>query len=345
MDDANRALNQSTADNPDSVGNKRETDPDAGTGSAERKQARRPTPEAEQAEPVVSAIADERAVGTFELLRGPSLVKARTTTVVITARGEYVPYSPDNPPTMVDLIRKRARFLSEVDMGHHQSRIRADLPGKGDVFGFPATVDLHWRVRHAVTVVRDGLRDVRTALEAPILARLRPITRDFRVEDSEGAEKAANAALGRMPEAGAFGLDAVAFVQLGMDDAVRSRVRMEVRVKTYRSIIASGDLSQFALRLAENPKDVAAVISLLVKERDTHRHDTVDFVTKLIDSGAIERWEIEDQIRTVLQWLKEMTNTVITGTDEARQSSLGADQLAAASSAHRNGSTTASEHS
>jgi hypothetical protein len=51
-------------------------------------------------------------------------------------------------------------------------------------------------------------------------------------------------------------------------------------------------------------------------------------VTKLIESGAIERWEIDDQVRTVLQWLKDTTNRVITGTDEARRASLGADQLA-----------------
>jgi hypothetical protein len=281
-----------------------------------------------QAESAVCPIADERQIGLFEFFRRISLVKPRTATVLITARGDYVVYSPDRPPTASELIRKRARFLSEVDMGHHQARIRGDLPCKGDAFGFRATVDLHWRVCDPATVVRDGVRDVRTALEPPILGRLRPITREYTVEKAEDAEKAANAELRTMPEVAAFGFDAAAFVRLGMDDAARDRVRMEKRVSAYRTIIAAGDLSQFALRLAENPKDVAEVISLLIKERDSHRHDTVDLVTKLIESGAIERWEIDDQVRTVLQWLKDTTNRVITGTDEARRASLGADQLA-----------------
>jgi hypothetical protein len=288
-------------------------------------------------QPVVSPIADERPIGSFEFLRGNSLVKARTATVLITARGHYLVYTPDNPPNAGDLIRKRVKWLSEVDMGHHQARIRGDLPCQGDAFGFRATVDLHWRVRDPATVVRDGVRDVRAALEPPILGRLRPITREYTVEDSEGAERAANDALRRMPEVDAFGFDAVAFVRLGMDDAVRDRVRMKTRVDAYRSIIAAGDLSQFALRLAENPKDVAEVISLLIQERDSHRSDTVDFVTKLIDSGAIERWEIDDQIRTVLQWLRDTTNRVITGTDEARHSSLGTDQLTDGAAPRYNG--------
>ena len=36
--------------------------------------------------------------------------------------------------------------------------------------------------------------------------------------------------------------------RLGMDEAARDEIRMQVRVNAYRAIIASGDLSQFALR-------------------------------------------------------------------------------------------------
>jgi hypothetical protein len=305
-----------------------DTDSQQRTPSDDDRQTRRSDEPDAGVQPPFSPISEERPVGSADLLRTGSLIKARTTTVMITARGEYLPYSPQNPPTRAELLRKRVRYLSQVDMGYHLTRIRGELPCRGDAFGFPATVDLHWRVQDAIKVVQDGIHNVHTAVEPRILARLRPITRTFDVEDSEGAERAANQALGRMLEIGDFGLDGVAFVRLCMDDAVRDRVRMETRVHTYRAIIASGDLSQFALRLAENPKDVAEVIELLIKERDTHRQDTVDFVTKLIDSGAIERWEIEDQIRTVLQWLKDTTNRVITGTDEARRASLGVDRLA-----------------
>jgi hypothetical protein len=289
----------------------------------------------------VSPITHERSIGSFDFRRRLSLVKARTTTVVITARGQYVVYPPSSPPSVGELVRRRARFLSQVDMGLYQSRIVGDLPCQGDAFGFPATIDLHWRVKNAETVVRDGVRDVRKVLESYVLGRLRPVTRVYTVEQTEAAESDANRTLRQMPELDMFGLEAMAFVRLGMDDAARDRVRMTTRVEAYRTIIAAGDLHQFALRLAENPKDVADVISMLVQERDTHRQDTVNFVTQLIDSGAIERWEIDDQIRTVLQWLRDTTNRVITGTDEARRASLGADQISG--SPTRNGASRSTE--
>ena len=274
----------------------------------------------------ICAISEERSLGPFDFLRRNSLVKARATTVLITSRGEYRRYDPDNPPTALDLLRYRARFLSEVDMSYHLTRLVSNLPCKGDAFGFPAIVDLHWRVMDPIKVVRDGIRDLAAAMEGPILAELRPVTREFAVALSEEAEAAANRVLKSMPEVVVdFGIEAVAFVQLRMDEAERDRQRRDARVRHYRETIASGDLDQFALRLAENPKDVAAVIELLIKERDTHRQDTVDFVTKLIESDAIERWQIDDQVRTVLQWLQENTNRVITGTDEARRARLGTD--------------------
>ena len=305
------------------------------------KRGEQTTPPIAEPEPV-SPIREERSIGSFDLLRRTSLVKARTTTVLITARGRYIVYPPASPPRLGELIRRQARFISEVDMGHHQTRIRGVLPCKGDAFGFPATVDLHWRVSDAETIVRDGVRDVGKALEPLILGRLRPVTRDCTVEQTERAELAANAALRRLPEVAAFGIEAMAFVRLGMDDDVRQRERLTSRVAAYRSILAAGDLNQFALRLAENPKDVADVITMLIQERDTHRHDTVDLVTRLIDSGAIERWEVDDQVRTVLQWLQDSTNRVITGTDEARRASLGTERIGSAGD--RNGTGNAAEH-
>jgi hypothetical protein len=269
-------------------------------------------------------IVSERPVGSLDMLRGLSPAGPRTAVVVVTARGAYVPYVI-NLPTKADLVRKRARFVSEVDLRWHSTRIRCALPSALDIFHFSAVVDLYWHVCDPVQVVKDGLRDVRSALEPPILARLRLLTRRYTEEQSADAETKLNAALRDLPEADQLGLEMTAFVQLGMDDAVRDQLRLEVRVAAYRDIIAAGDLNQVALRLAQDPQDAAAVVQLLIEERDRHRHDLVDFVTRLIDSGAIERHQIDDQVRAVLQWLREDSNHVITGKDEIRHASLGKD--------------------
>lgn len=266
-------------------------------------------------------IIDEHQVGSFGVYPG-SLVKARIAVVVITARGDYISYL-DRPPTARELLRRRVRFVSEVDMGYHRTRIVGAVPAADDMFDFGIDVHLRWHVIEPRRVVRDGVRDVRAALEPLLLARIRPITRQFRPEQCADAESKVNDAIAMIPEAADFGIAADAIASLHMEDAVRDEFRLERKVFAYRRIIAGGDLNQFALTLAMHPDDAAAVVKALVEERDRARQETIDFVTRLVDSGAIERWQVADQVRVTLQWLLEGSNRVITGTDETRPPSVG----------------------
>jgi hypothetical protein len=91
-------------------------------------------------------------------------------------------------------------------------------------------------------------------------------------------------------------------------------------INRYRKIIAAGDIEQFALRLAQNPSDSAAVIEALKQEQNNNKRLTVDFVSNLIQSGALDRWEIDEQVKPALEWLREQTNRVIandTGSPES----------------------------
>lgn len=266
---------------------------------------------------------DEYPVGSFGMSSGLS-IKARVTVVGRTARGDYIAYQ-DRPPTARELVRKRVRFVSEVCMGHHRARITGRVPAADDTFDFKVDVDLHWRVSDPTLVVSCGIRDVRATLEPLVLARIRPITRQFRPEQSADAESKVNDSLTTISEATQFGFDADAIAHVRMEDAVRDEFRLNRKVAAYREIIAAGDLSQFAFTLATNPNDAATVVKALVEERDRARDDTINFVTKLVDSGAIERWQVADQIRVALQWLLDGSNRVITGTDETRPPSFGPD--------------------
>lgn len=270
-------------------------------------------------------IIDEHPVGSFGMYPG-SLVKARLAVVVITARGEYIAYH-DRPPTTRELVRKRVRFVSEVDMGHHRTQITGTVPAADDTFEFCVDMNLHWHVSEPRKVVRDGIRNVRTALQPLLLARIRPITRQFRPEESADAEEKVNVELARIPEAAEFGIEAEVVAILRMEDSVRNEFRLNRKVVAYRKIIAGGDLDQFAFTLAMKPEDASAVVTALVEERDRARTDTINFVTKLVESGAIERWQVADQIRVALQWLLDGSNRVITGTDEARPPSFGPEVL------------------
>jgi hypothetical protein len=62
---------------------------------------------------------------------------------------------------------------------------------------------------------------------------------------------------------------------------------------------------------------------MLVAERDSHRQAVFDFVTRLLESDALDRWQIDDQVRTTLQWLRDSGYKVLAGSDEARRFSYG----------------------
>ncbi len=63
------------------------------------------------------------------------------------------------------------------------------------------------------------------------------------------------------------------------------------RIGVYRDIIAAGDIDRFALQLAENPGDIAAIDTIIRDELLASRRDTIDFVARMVDSGVVERWE------------------------------------------------------
>lgn len=89
-----------------------------------------------------------------------------------------------------------------------------------------------------------------------------------------------------------------------------NKLLLDERVKNYQAFIANGNVDQFVLQLTQNPDDVLAVMNIVRDERDTNRRNTVDFVTRLIES-AIDRSQIDDQVRSALQWLKDSINRVM----------------------------------
>ena len=44
--------------------------------------------------------------------------------------------------------------------------------------------------------------------------------------------------------------------------------------------------------------------------QEDHRHVT-DFLTRLVESGAVDRWEVKDTVQTALDWLKENNDRVV----------------------------------
>ena len=97
-----------------------------------------------------------------------------------------------------------------------------------------------------------------------------------------------------------------------------NRIRQD-RMDIYRKIIAAGDFERFALQVANNPDDIGAIDAIIRDEQEVSRRDTIDFVARMVESGVVERWEVSDQAREALKWLKDSTSRVISERQHHRE--------------------------
>jgi hypothetical protein len=295
--------------------------------------------------PSFRPIIGERQLGRVAALRHRPTVKARVARVLVTSRGEIIGYKPDQQPTVGELLWKGPGTLYEIDMGKHWAQLKVDVPSIAEAFLFSAIVDLEWWVKDPIQIVRDGVHDVRETLEPHLRQRLARVTRNYDVADAAQAEEVAARSLRSEPLGPEYGLDTQAFLQLRMDPssvehatAVRkitwdielerkiqvlrlerddsTAALIQRRLDRYRDILVLGNVDQFALQMAQNPEEIPAVVQMLREERHNDRRAVTDFVTKLLDSGAIDRHEINDQVREALRWLKDATDTVLLGPDD-----------------------------
>jgi hypothetical protein len=287
-------------------------------------------------------IVTERLAQAFEFLRHRTSLRAHIALVLLTVKGRYLVFYPDQQPTVGELFWKRIRTIYEVDLGQHQASFEADIPSRGDAFSFHAAVDLQWRVTDPSEVVRrhidttDALVDT---VRPDLLKRMWTISRKFGVAESETAEIAINHEL-TTPLDPSLGLWTRPYVRLSLDQSTREHAsevlglhrkteleeltqklrRLEEanhhellsrRISLYRDIIAAGDIDQFAVRIAQNPGDVGAVMEAIQADRDAGRRHAIDFFTRLAESGLIERHEMSDIAQETLQWLNESVTRVI----------------------------------
>jgi len=83
------------------------------------------------------------------------------------------------------------------------------------------------------------------------------------------------------------------------------------RMGFYRDAFESGDIDSAVLQVAQNPDELTAVAQVVREQRLMGQRLTVDFVNKLIESRAIEPWQVNDQAKAALEWLRTSTNAVL----------------------------------
>lgn len=278
--------------------------------------------------------------------------RAGIATVVVSRRSGPAMLGMRGAPGRWSLFWGRGS-LYEIDLGLHHTTFDIELPSLVDLFSFHGRVAVEWRVLDPVRVVKDHVSDIREALAPALVGLLALDTRRFRVDQVYDAECAVAAALHTNDVGVDYGLVTTIRMQLSADSGAAEhavsrrelqqqiemeelrgthRLRVEAseenvilrRIKMYRDIISAGDVEQFALQLARNPEGVESVVRMVREVRkEEHRHVT-DFLTKLLESGAIDRWEVKDTVQSALDWLKDSNDRfVLAGETRAPWQSTG----------------------
>lgn len=265
--------------------------------------------------------------------------RAGIATVVVTRTSGPSLLGGDRGPHRWSLFWRRGS-LYEIDLGLYHTAFEVELPSQVDLFSFRAHVAVEWRVCDAVRVVKDHVWDVREALRPALVALLAQDTRMFRVDQVYEAERAVAAALHGNDIGEDYGLKTRLRVRLSADPgaaahaaarrALQQKIEIEglqfdhrrlqeaneetvvrSRMRLYREIIEAGDVDQFALQLARNPEEVAAVVRMVREVRQEDHRQVTSFLTSLLESGAIDRWEVKDTVQTALEWLQESSDRVV----------------------------------
>jgi hypothetical protein len=249
-------------------------------------------------------ILDERHVGRIDLLFQRPPAQVHVSRICVQANGSQLHFAPDKQPTVGELFWGHVRTIYDVDLRLHCTDLNVELPSALDLFSFQAEIDLHWKVVEPDVVVRLGIADVRRTLAPVLFSHLRKVTRQYEIQDAELAEEAANKELCGSDVGAEFGLDVRPFVRLRMDQDNIEFAARKRRIEHFDAIIEAGEFSQFALLLAEDPKQVFDMIKTLSGERVTRQRTMLSFINGLLDSEALDRWQIDDDVRATLQWVR-----------------------------------------
>ncbi|MFI9377221.1 hypothetical protein [Streptomyces parvulus] len=216
-----------------------------------------------------------------------------------------------------------------IARGRHQASFEMELPSRGDQGSFTCAVDVHWEVADFVLAAEKRVVDVEKMLRAPLLARLRILTRRYGLDAAQQADEAIQAELmsGTWAAFGEeLGLSTVVYVRIDLGLAatdhhktlldvrhtaiVRSAqdqadaARVQANLSTARELIAAGEAGQYAHLLAQDPARAEDILRELQSQAREQREGALQYLSRLIDQGVVQRHQVEGQVQRLIDYAR-----------------------------------------
>jgi hypothetical protein len=235
----------------------------------------------------------------------------------------------------------------EVRLGRNVTGFALRLPAAGDGAFFDARVRVRWTVEDPYLVVREQVRDVAELLHDELFDGLRSLSRRFRLTEAQRAEEAVRETLatGRLVVGRDIGLRAQVYVFVDLDEKVQEEVaradrvdvtltadvreaqaalhreewerrRVAAEAAALEEMFRRGDLAQLAHHMARNPDKEMEIRAQLLQEKREGQAELLAVFNRMLDSGVLERHEVDEQAYQILQHLRGSAGAVLGGVAE-----------------------------
>ncbi|MEU9915331.1 hypothetical protein [Streptomyces sp. NPDC051001] len=222
-----------------------------------------------------------------------------------------------------------------IARGRHQASFEMQLPSLGDQGSFTCAVDVHWEVENFFLAAEKRVVDVEKMLRAPLLARLRVLTRRYGLGAAQQADEAIQAELagGSWASLGAdLGLSTVVYVRVDLGQAALDHrealldvqhtaivqsakdqadaARVQANLSTARELIAAGEAGQYAHLLAQDPTRAEEILRELQGQAREQRQGALEYLSRLIDQGVVQRHQVEGQVQRLIDYARATSGTL-----------------------------------
>ncbi|NNN33359.1 hypothetical protein HLK59_23955 [Streptomyces sp. S3(2020)] len=222
-----------------------------------------------------------------------------------------------------------------IARGRHQASFEMQLPSRGDQGSFTCSVDVHWEVEDFFLAAEKRVVDVEKMLRAPLLARLRVLTRRYGLDAAQHCDEAIQAELASgswAPFGADLGLSTVVYVRIDLGRAATDHrkalldvqhtaivqsakdqadaARVQANLSTARELIAAGEAGQYAYLLAQDPTRAEEVLRELQGQAREQRQGALEYLSRLIDQGVVQRHQVEGQVQRLIDYARATSGTL-----------------------------------
>ncbi|KAA0914623.1 hypothetical protein, partial [Streptomyces apricus] len=214
-----------------------------------------------------------------------------------------------------------------IARGRHQASFQLELPTHGDRSTFKAGADVNWEVHDFYLAAEKRVVDVERMLRPPLEARLRGLSRRYGLDSAQQVDEAIQDELvsGRWNDFGAdLGLTTQVYIRIDLGRAAAEhqaqmvavekgskvqeamdlahKARIAANLDDARNLITAGETVQYATLLAQDPGRAREILGVLQEQAREQRKGALDYLTDLISQGVVQRHQIDDQVRALIDY-------------------------------------------